>query len=315
MTLTQLRYLIAIAQVRHFGEAARRCAVSQPTLSMQMQALERSLGVTIFDRRKRPVEPTEAGQEVIAQARRVLNECDRLEGIAHEVRGAVSGTLRLGIIPTLAPYLLPRAAPIFASRHPRVNLRIRELITEQIITELTSGRLDVALTSEHAPDARLVSIALFSEHFVAFVAPEHRLARQRRIPVTALRTEDIWLLSEGHCFRDQVLQLCPAEDARVGAQRSLHFESGNLETLVKLVKQGGGMTLLPYLATLDLNESERRTYLRALVPRPRRDVRLLSRRDDHRRTLLDAFASVMLEAIPRQLSGDPRQGQRVNPGR
>lgn len=301
MTLTQLKYLVAVAETRHFVEAAHRCGVTQPTLSMQLQQLERSLGLTLFNRRKKPVEPTEAGHAIIAQARRVLYECERLEALAQENKATVTGELRLGVIPTLAPYLLPLVVPTFAKRYPGVRLRIREYTTRQLVSELLRRRIDIGLTSDHEPDVNLASTVLFREPFVAFVAPEHRLATHAKIPVEALTLDDVWLLSEGHCFRDQVLELCQERELACGAARSLYFESGNLETLVRLVKQSGGMTLIPYLATLDFSEADKRTYVRALTPPPQREVRSLTCSDHAQRPLISALVAVVLAALPEPL--------------
>jgi LysR family hydrogen peroxide-inducible transcriptional activator len=301
MTLTQLKYLVAVAEARHFAAAAERCGVTQPTLSMQLRKLEHSLGVTLFDRRKKPVEPTEAGYALIAQARRVVHECGRLEALAQETRGAVSGELRLGVIPTLAPYLLPLVVPILTKRHPGVYLRLEEHTTEQLVGKLSAGQLDAALASDHEPASHLSSVVLFREPFLAFVAPEHPLAAQAEIAVETLTAEDLWLLSEGHCLRDQILRLCREARHAHAARRPLRFESGSLETLVKLVKMGGGMTLLPYLATLELSEADKRTYLRALEPPPVREVRLLSSRTCAQRKLLGAFVAVVVEVLPEWL--------------
>lgn len=216
MTLTQLKYLVAVAETGHFAEAAQRCGVTQPTLSMQLQKLERSLGIVLFDRRKKPVEPTEAGATLVAQARRVLHECARLEGLAQEARGTVTGELRLGILPTLAPYLLPLVVPRFLRRYPGVHLRVREATTAQLIGELVGNGLDLGLASDHEPHAALLSQPLFREPFVAFLAPEHRLAPHREIPTSALHVSDMWLLSEGHCLRDQTLRLCRGGSSPAG---------------------------------------------------------------------------------------------------
>jgi LysR family hydrogen peroxide-inducible transcriptional activator len=301
MTLTQLRYLVAVAETGHFAEAAQRCGVTQPTLSMQLQKLERSLGIVLFDRRKKPVEPTEAGATLVAQARRVLHECARLEGLAQEARGTLTGELRLGILPTLAPYLLPLVVPRFMQRYPGVHLRVREVTTTQLIDEITGDKLDLGLASDHEAHAALLSRPLFSEPFVAFVAPEHRLAPYQEIPTGALRVSDMWLLSEGHCLRDQTLRLCQEGELACGVGRALHFESGSLQTLVKLVQQSGGMTLLPFLATLDLSDSERRTYLRPLAPTPQRVVRALTSRDYGRRSLCRAFIETVAAVLPEPL--------------
>lgn len=295
MTLTQLKYLVAVAETRHFGEAARRCGVTQPTLSMQLHRLERALGLTLFDRRQKPVEPTEAGHAIIAQARRVLYECGRLEALAQEASGVMTGELRLGIIPTLAPYLLPLVVPTFTRRHPGIRLRIRERTTAEIISDLSNGQLDAGLASEHEASPHLSSRVLFREPFVAFVAPEHRLAEQTTIPLEALTLDDVWLLSDGHCFRDQVQRLCRETERAHADLRPLRFESGNLETLVRLVKTAGGMTLLPYLATYGLSEPDKRTYLRALTPTPVRDVRLLTGRHLPQQKLLGALIAVIVE--------------------
>jgi LysR family hydrogen peroxide-inducible transcriptional activator len=301
MTLTQLKYLVAVAETRRFATAAERCEVTQPTLSMQLQKLERSLGVRLFDRHKKPVEPTAVGEAIIAQARRVIYEAGRLEALAQEAKDTMTGELRLGIIPTLAPYLLPLVVPSFVRRYPGVRLRIREHTTQQLVGELLSEGIDAGLASDHEPNPGLSSTLLFHEPFVAFVAPEHRLATMRQLPVGTLPVEEMWLLSEGHCFRDQVLNLCQERNLASGATHSLYFESGSLETLVKLVKQSGGMTLLPYLATLDLSETDKRTYLRALMPPPQREVRLLVSRNSHQRKLLGAFVAIVREVLPEPL--------------
>lgn len=277
MTFAQLTYLVAVDTHRHFSRAAEHCHVSQPTLSTQIQKLD--------------------------EARRVLGERDRLAEMAAETQGHTAGTLHLGLIPTLAPYLIPRVAAPMAERYPDVVLTLREMPTQPLRTALLSDEVDAGLFATDETAADLHVRTLFAEPFVAYVAPGHRLADRAHLAPTDLSPDDLWLLSEGHCFRDQVLNVCGERADAAGPHRTIRFESGNLETLVQMVRHSGGMTLLPYLATRYLSESERTRYVKPFTdPAPRRTIRLAYRRTYHKQRLLDAFVGVLRDALPEVLT-------------
>lgn len=296
MTFAQLRYLVALDEHRHFGEAATACHVSQPTLSMQLRKLEDELGVQLFDRSHQPVVPTAVGERFLEQARKVLAGRDHLQTIAAEAQDRVTGTLRLGMLPTLSPYLLPLVLPALEEAYPEVTLALREWPTAEVLDALRTDRLDAALiaTDEAGPD--LYDDVLFTEPFVGYVAPSHRLADRVALTPDDLSVEDLWLLSEGHCFRDQVLQVCGMSSA--AAPATAQFESGSLETLVHLVQRSGGMTLLPLLATHHMTEAEQGEFVTPFAaPPPTRNVRLVGRRP-HKQRLVNAFVNTLLDALP-----------------
>jgi LysR family hydrogen peroxide-inducible transcriptional activator len=296
MTLAQLQYFVALDTHRHFGDAAVACDVTQPTLSGQLQRLEEELGVQLIDRSRQPVVPTGAGERVVEEARAVLAARDRLTSVASEMQDRVTGTLRLGMLPTLSPYLLPLLLPVLETAHPEVSLILREWPTHEILDALQTDTLDGALiaTDETGPDLR--DRVLFTEPFVGYVAPSHRLADRDQLTPADLSIEDLWLLSEGHCFRDQVLHVCGRSPSV--PQAAAQFESGSLETLVRLVRNSGGMTLLPRLATHHMPETEQSAFVIPFAdPAPTRDVRLVTRRR-HKQRLVDAVVETIHDTLP-----------------
>jgi len=296
MTLVQLRYLVALDAHRHFGNAAAACQVTQPTLSAQVRRLEDELDVQLIDRSRQPVVPTAAGERVVAQAREVLAAQDRLATLASEMQDRVMGTLRLGTLPTLSPYLLPLLLPALEAAYPDVTLVLREWPTDDILDALRADTLDAGLIATDEAGADLHGRVVFTEPFVGYVAPSHRLADREILTPSDLAIDDLWLLSEGHCFRDQVLQVCGRAPSI--PQAAAQFESGSLETLVRLVRTSGGMTLLPQLATQHMPESERSAFVIPFVdPPPTRRIRLLVRRR-HKPRLVDAFVSTLHSALP-----------------
>ncbi|GAB5602769.1 hydrogen peroxide-inducible genes activator [Thermus sp. FJN-A] len=258
-TLNQLRYLVALAEEGSFTRAAERVYLTQPALSVQIRKLEEALGVRLFDRSRG--ELTEVGRAVVAQARKVLEEVERLKALAQGEEGGFQGPFRIGVIPTLAPYLLPRLLPGFAGRYPGLELVVREELTPAILRGLLDGSLDAGLVATPEEEAGLRGIPLFEEAFLAYVSPHHPLYPKEAIHPLEIPLEDTWILAEGHCFRDQILALC-----RPGlARRRLEFQAGNLETLVLLVEEVGGLTLLPEVALWTLPEAKR-VHLRPLSP-------------------------------------------------
>lgn len=298
MTLTQLSYIVAVAEHRSFNLAASHCGVTQPTLSIQIRKLEEELGVQIFDRSRHPVEPTDIGHLMIDQARVVLRESERLRGLVDEVGGEVRGELRIGVIPTLAPYLLPRLLGDLSLRHPALTLVVEEVVTERVIDLLKTDRIDAGLLATPVDERGLVERPLFEEPFVGYLSEDHELFCEPALSADALDAADIWLLREGHCFRDQVLVLCREASPADGAPRPYRFESGNLETLKRLVESKGGMTLLPALAVTDLRPEERVRLRPFTSPSPFRQIRLVQGQGYLKRHLIEAFVDSVLDALP-----------------
>lgn len=295
MTLTQLDYIVAIDTHRHFATAADHCHVTQPTLSMQIQKLEDELGVLLFDRSKQPVVPTETGQLIVKQAREVLNLSRRIPEMAKESRNEVGGELRLGIIPTLAPYLLPHFISAFMQHHPLVTVHLQEMLTDQITERLRNGLLDVGIVVTPLREGSFTELPLFSEPFTVYAAEGHSLLAKRLLTPADLATDGLWLLSEGHCFRDQVLNLCGANRLR---ETPLHYETGSLETLIKLIDRQGGFTLLPELATLDLDPARQARIRRFAGEQPARDISLVMHRSFLKRSLINALKREILAHLP-----------------
>jgi LysR family hydrogen peroxide-inducible transcriptional activator len=294
MTLTQLSYIVAVDTHRHFGKAAEQCFVTQPALSMHIRKLEEELGIQIFDRTATPIRPTDLGEQVIAQARVVLAEGERLREMLNEEKAEVAGELRLGILPTISTALLPLVSGVLAERFPRLELSVHELTTDRVYDALDRDQIDAGLIATPVTRPGLVTEALYDEPFVAYVNDHHRLAGKHSIRPRDLSQNDLWLLSEGHCFRDQVLQLCAKSDTDPAKRRrTLRLESGNLETVCRLVDRVGGITLLPLLETVHMSK-ERRSRLRPFVaPVPSRQISTVTRLAYRKRTLLRAFSTAV----------------------
>ena len=277
MTLSQLRYALAVDTFRHFGKAAEHCHVSQPTLSMQLRKLEEELGVMLFDRGSQPVEPTDSGRQILAQARVAVREAERVAEIVNQLRDTIRGDFVLGILPTIAPYLLPLVARPFEEKHPEVRLVIRELRTEEILEELHRGTLDAGLIATDPRQAGIAEQILFEEPFVAYLAENHSHIDVSPLIPNELMAENFWLLNEGHCFRDQVLEACGSKRTR---ESGLRFENSTLDTLQKMVEWHGGATLLPALATLYIDDVRADKHLRSIAqPAPVRDGKRFQRYD------------------------------------
>ena len=300
MTLSQLDYIVAVDTYRHFATAAEACHITQPTLSMQIQKLEDELGVLVFDRSKQPVVPTETGQAILVQARDVLRMARRIPEIVSESKENFRGDFRIGIIPTLAPYLLPYFIGEFMAKYPAVSIQIQEMVTEQVVERLRNGLIDVGLVVTPLAENGITEIPLFQEPFVLYAAESNPLLDKATIAPTDLPADGLWLLTEGHCFRNQVMNLCGADRQTNGAS-VLRYETGSLETLIKLIDKQGGYTLLPYLATPDM-DPQRRTRLRPFTaPIPVREVSLVMHRSFLKRKLINTFRAEILAHLPEEL--------------
>ena len=243
MNIRDLKYLVAVADFRHFGRAAEACFVSQPTLSMQLKKLEETLGVTLIERGKQ-VMLTAAGVEIVAKAREILGQVDQLVAYAKESNDPLGGELRLGAFPTLAPYLFPLVVPKINTAFPHLKLLLVEEKTNQLLAQLKEGKLDAAFIAAPVEEAGIVSKSLFSESFLLAVPRGHPLAAKKEVTAEDIAAQPILLLDEGHCLRDQALALCQ----RVGAKETDNFRATSLETLRQMVASGVAVTLIPQLA-------------------------------------------------------------------
>lgn len=297
ISLIQLEYIIAVDTYRHFATAAERCFVTQPTLSMQLKKVEEALGVLLFDRSKQPVIPTEAGKAIVEQARLVIQEFRKIEGIAEGMKDTISGDLHVGIIPTLSSYLLPLFAGPFSRQYPKVKLQVQEYTSEIILELLKKDQLDVGILVTPLNDSTIKEKVLFYEEIQLYAHPDHPLAEQVEPALEDIAREGLWLLTEGHCFRHQVLNLC-AYNKLSEDRKAFRFESGSLETLRKLVDAEGGFTLLPELATLELPEEKQFQIKRFATPRPLREVSLVYSRHFAKERLLTLLAELLQQAVP-----------------
>lgn len=312
MTITQLHYIIAVDTHRHFARAAESCFVTQPTLSMQIHKLEEELGVTIFDRSRKPLQPTDIGKQILEQARIVITEEKRINEIIQQHKGEIAGNFRLAIIPTVASTLLPRFLKCFISQYPKVNLEIEELQTKVILERLKNGLLDAAILATPLSQEGIMEKPLYYEPFMAYTPMEHRLFKEKFIDNSDLIADDILLLHEGHCFRNSVINLCNSlfnKDNNTGVK----LESGSFETLIKLSKQGFGMTLVPYLKALELKNVEPEGTVKPFSrPQPLREISIIHHRTHLKISIIEALAKCIQETIPEHMLKD-EEGEVISP--
>lgn len=302
MTITQLEYVVALDTYRNFATAASHCFVTQPTLSMQIKKLEEELEVTLFDRNKKPVVPTDVGQQVVEQARLSLQSLKKIDDLVQHNADNLSGTLRMGIIPTLSPYLLPRILPSLASQYPNLNLEIEELLSDQIIEKLHKDLLDVCLWVANKQENHLINVPLFYERFLVYL-PEGHPHREKTVALNELDMKQMWLLKEGHCFRDQVASFC---GGLLKTDHHAHFLSGSLETLKKIVDQHYGFTLLPELAVLDLPESQQTNVRSFENIQPLRELSLTYHQRFSKDRLIQVLKAEIQTNIPNELLDEAR---------
>ncbi|PHQ29258.1 hydrogen peroxide-inducible genes activator [Leeuwenhoekiella nanhaiensis] len=295
MTITQLKYVLAVAENQNFTKAAEKTFVTQPTLSMQIQKLEDELDVLIFDRSKKPIELTDVGQKIVQQARNIVNEANRISDIVDQQKGYIGGEFKLGVIPTVMPTLLPMFLRNFIKKYPKVKLKIEELPTETIIERLEEGHLDAAIAATPLMLQNIKERPLYYEPFVAYMPENRELEVNEKIDVSSLDLDHMLLLEDGHCFRDGVINLCKTN--RNYDDEIFSLESGSFETLVKLANEGLGMTLLPYLHTLEIKESERKHLHHFKDPAPAREVSLLYHKSELKMQIIEALRTTIAGVV------------------
>ncbi len=299
-TLTQLEYILAVEKYKHFGKAAKACHVSQPSLSVQIQKVEELLGYILFDRSKKPILTTDLGQKFIVQSRLIINEHKKLLDLNVQ-GGVVTGKFNLGVIPTLSPYVVPLFVESFSKKYPDVFLNVVEHKTDDIIRLLSLDELDGGILVTPLKEDQIIERHLFYEPFHIYMSQCHALSQRTTIKESELKGEDIWLLSEGHCFRDQAIKICSLHEGN-RLLKNINFESGSLETLKNLVKKGCGYTLLPYLATLDLNQEDRSQMLKSFSgTTPTREVSLVHSRSFLKEKIIDALVEEIILKIPEEV--------------
>lgn len=301
MTITQLQYIVEVFRCGHFAQAAENCYVTQPTLSMQIQKLEDELGVILFDRSKKPVVATAIGKKVVDQAQDVLREHRRIYQVIEHEKEEVSGEFRIGIIPTISPYLLPLWLKSFQTNYPKVHLEIEELQTQHLLESLTNDHLDVGILATPLNHQGLVEKPLYYESFVGYFSKGHELLKQKTLKQERLAQENPWLLREGHCFRNQALEVCGSLKKEMDGPL---FESGNLETLKRLVDHQEGFTLLPFLATQDFSEEEKKRVRCFSSPFPTREISLVRHRSLLKQRLVSCLEDEILAHLPEELRNE-----------
>jgi LysR family transcriptional regulator, hydrogen peroxide-inducible genes activator len=292
LKLKDLRYLVAVADQRHFGRAAARCFVSQPTLSAQLKKLEHSLGVQLIERAPNNVSLTEAGEQVVARARRMLEASDEVVALARSRRDPLAGRLRVALLPTIGPYLLPRLTRPLRKALPRLELRLYEYQTAVILEKLHAGALDLGILALPVELAGLEARELYAEPFVVALPERHALAARETLKTADLKGETLLLLEDGHCLRDQALEVC----ARAGVRDSHDFRATSLETLRQMVATGAGVTLLPELASRGAYGHAQGVAIRPFArPAPLRRVGAVWRRSSARREAIEALSRLIAE--------------------
>lgn len=288
MNLQQIEYIIAVDTHRHFVRAAEKCFVTQATLSMMIKKLEEEMGVKIFDRSKHPVEPTEVGKKLIAQGRIILYESKRLKQIVDEETRELKGELKIGVIPTLAPYLMPLFVHSFINKYPHINLKVFELITDDIIHRLEHQALDIGILALPLKNPAFKEDILFHEDFVLYSSTKEKSNKQKRITTRDIDVNKLWLLEEGHCLRSQVVNLCNFKKKKT-QWRQIDFDTGSIETLKKIVELNDGITILPYLALKGMTPHELSRVSYFQKPAPGREIGLVTYRHFQKENLVNAL--------------------------
>ena len=298
MTLQQLEYILAVNQFRHFAKAAEYCRVTQPTLSAMIQKLEEELDTRIFDRSQQPVCPTPVGIHIIEQARNILVQANRIKNIIEEEKHSLTGTFKLGILPTVAPYLLPRFFPQLMKKYPDLDIRVVEMKTNDIKKALQTGEIDAGIVASLAGMEELQQTPLFYEQFFAYVSREDALFNNEVIRTSDLNGEQLWLLDEGHCFRDQLVRFCQMKSARAS---QLAYHLGSMETFMRMVESGKGVTFIPELAVLQLGNAQKELVRSFAIPCPTRQVVLLTNKNFIRHTLLEVLVKEIKLSVPKEM--------------
>lgn len=299
MTLQQLEYIVAVDTYKSFLKAANKCFVTQPTLSMQIQKLEDTLNVQIFDRSTYPVNTTEIGVAIIRHARSVLLESEKIKELISNQQLEIEGEFKIGIIPTIAPYLLPQVISEMMKKYPKLRLSVWENTTEEIVRQLKNGMLDSGILATPLDDAHVTEIPVYYESFITYIGSESAIYDKSEIEPPDLLNEHIWLLNEGHCMRSQALNICGI--TKHSNDFILEYNSGSIETLIKMVDLNDGITLLPELALASLNSEQLLKIRKFKAPQPSREISLVVHKNFIKKRMLSALKSEILNVVPAEM--------------
>lgn len=297
MTITQLKYTLAVAEHGNFTTASDKCFVTQPTLSMQVQKLEEELGVVIFNRSTKPLQVTDIGKKVLFQAKKIVEESSRMNDVVSEEKGIIGGTLRVGIIPTVSSTLLPLFLNIFLKKHKNVELKIEEFNTETISQKLEDNTIDCAIAATPLNNNTIIERPLYYEPFIAYVPEHHFLAGNKTLGVDDLSNGDILILKDGHCFRNQVLNLCSFEDLN----KQYELKSGSFETLINLSNNGPWMTIIPYLHSNNLSPKNLENIIPFEEPSPAREISMIYSKSQLKLPVINALTTTISSVIRGQI--------------
>ena len=308
MTLQQMEYIVAVYRLRHFAKAAEHCGVTQPTLSAMIQKLEQELGVKLFERSSQQVVPTAIGRLVVEQAWRVISRARKIKDIVEEERNALSGVFRIGILPTIAPYLLPRFFTRLMEAYPDIDFRVSEMKTADCKKALARGEIDVAIIVSLGEIEGMEQDSLYFEQFIAYVSESDSLFQSKSIRSADLPGHFLWLLDEGHCFRDQLVKFCNIKSA---CDSKLTYSLGSIETFMRMVEAGQGITFIPELALDQLTESQKRLVRPFAIPIPTREVVLLTTKNCVRKGIKQMMINEIRDSVPQRMLKMNNTDQRV----
>ena len=299
MTLQQLEYILAVERYRHFGRAAEACNVTQPTLSAMIGKLEEELNAKLFDRNRQPICPTPVGEQVLRQAKEVLAQADSIKDIVEEEKHSLNGTFRVGILPTIAPYLLPRFFPQQMKKYPTLDIRVREMKTHEIKEALLQGDIDAGILAQIEGLEEYEQTHLFYEKYEGYVSREDTLFAKETLRTSDVASSrDLWLLDEGHCFRDQMVRFCQMKSSQTS---QLAYNLGSMETFMRMVESGKGITFIPELAVMQLSGEQKELVRPFAIPVPTRQLILITNRNFIRQTLLDVIVKEIQASVPKEM--------------
>ncbi len=299
MTLQQMEYIVAVERFRHFSKAAEYSKVTQPTLSAMIQRLENELDIRIFDRTQQPVCPTPIGSMIISQAKDVLNKVNAIKETISEEKGSMSGTFHIGIIPTIAPYLLPRFFTKLEQKYPQLNIKIYEMKTANITEALLNGSIDAGIVATLSYMENEFNIShLYYEQFYAYISSENKLSNNNVIKTSDLTNEQLWMLDEGHCFRTQLVKFCQLKSAQTS---QLTYNLQSLDTFMRMVENGNGITFIPELSMLQLSESQKQLVKPFAIPSPTRQISIITNKNFIRNKILNAIIDEIQASVPTEM--------------
>ncbi len=300
MNLQQIEYLLALNKHRNFSTAAKASFVTQPAMTIQIKKLEEELGVVLFDRTKKPLMVTDIGEEVINQARIILNDINKMKDLAEAYKSDLTGKLKVGIIPTIAPYLIPLFINSFVEKYPGISLDIQEAITDDILAALKQGEIDVGIIVTPYEMHGVISKTLYYEKFYAYVSEEHALFKKKKLLTADLDLNDIWLLKEGNCFRNQIINICSTEQPKT-VHNNFQYESLSIDALIRIVENRKGLTVVPELAVDNLDSSKKKMVRQFKGSIPEREVSLIVERGFLKKRFIDKFKAEIVHAIPKKM--------------